>query len=201
MKVILSTDVPNLGEEGDVREVKRGYARNFLMPRSLALPYNKQSIAVIESRRVAIEKRKEEKRQHAQTLKDRIEEMVLDLKMPAGENGRLFGAVTSAAIADELSKHEVSIERKRIDIPEHTIKASGTYRVRIRLYGNEEASLRVQVNQSEKTAENAAPAAKTDTVAAAPATTTETAPETVPETAAAAVPETEEEAVDDGSEE
>ncbi|WP_455382652.1 50S ribosomal protein L9 [Salinispira pacifica] len=150
MKVILNADVPNLGEEGDVREVKRGYARNYLMPRNMAMPFNKQSMAVIESRRALIEKRKEEKRAQAQGLKQRLEALTLNLSMPAGENGRLFGAVTSATVAEELSKQGISIERKRIEIPEHTIKASGNYRVHIRLYGNEEAALRVLVNQQAK---------------------------------------------------
>ncbi|HUX50749.1 MAG TPA: 50S ribosomal protein L9 [Spirochaetia bacterium] len=150
MKVILNTDVPNLGEEGDIREVKRGYARNFLVPRMLAMPYNKQSMAEIDSRRAAIEKRKETKKQQAASMKERIEGLLVNLTMPAGDNGRLFGAVTSATIADELAKLDLATERKRIEIPEHTIKASGNYRVKIRLYGNEEASLRVAVNQPVK---------------------------------------------------
>ena len=143
MKVILNADVPNLGEEGDVREVKRGYARNYLVPRNMAMPYNKQSLALIESRRALIEKRKEEKRAQAQGLKERIEAATLNLSMPAGENGRLFGAVTSATVAEELAKQGITVERKRIEIPEHTIKASGNYRVHVKLYGNEEAALRV----------------------------------------------------------
>lgn len=150
MKVILNADVPNLGEEGDVREVKRGYARNFLVPRNMAMPYNKQSMALIESRRALIEKRKEEKRAQAQGLKERIEAEALNLKMPAGENGRLFGAVTSATVAEELAKLGITVERKRIEIPEHTIKASGNHRVHVKLYGNEEAVLRVLVNQQQK---------------------------------------------------
>ncbi len=150
MKVILNADVPNLGEEGDVRDVKRGYARNFLLPRSMAMPYNKQSMALVESRRAQIEKRKEEKRAQAQGMKQRLEAEVLNLTMPAGENGRLFGAVTSTTIADEMAKRGITVERKRIEIAEHTIKASGNYRVRIRLYGNEEAMIRVLVNQQAK---------------------------------------------------
>lgn len=161
MKVILNSDVPNLGEEGDVREVKRGYARNYLVPRNMAMPYNKQSMALIESRRALIEKRKEEKRAQAQGLKERIEAASLNLTMPAGENGRLFGAVTSATVAEELARLGITVERKRIEIAEHTIKASGNYRVHVKLYGSEEAELRVLVNQQQKTAEPvAAEAAK-----------------------------------------
>lgn len=148
MKVILNNDVVNLGEEGDVKEVARGYARNFLIPKELAVPYNKQTLAMFESRRAQIEKRKQEKLQLAQSVKQRIEGTSLSISMQAGEQGKLFGSVTATTIADELEKLGITVERKKVDIPDHTIKSSGSYRVRIRLYGTEEATLRVNVNQS-----------------------------------------------------
>ncbi|HUX13577.1 MAG TPA: 50S ribosomal protein L9 [Spirochaetia bacterium] len=193
MKVILNADVPNLGEEGDVRDVKRGFARNFLLPRSMAMPYNKQSMALVESRRAQIEKRKEEKRAQAQGMKQRLEAEVLNLTMPAGENGRLFGAVTSTTIADEMAKRGITVERKRIEIAEHTIKASGNYRVRIRLYGNEEAMVRVLVNQQSKPEDAQAagdePAAKAEGAPAPEAAVEKTAKKS---TRRHAEPETEE---------
>lgn len=148
MKVILNNDVANLGEEGDVKEVARGYARNFLIPKNLALPYNKQTLALFESRRAQIEKRKQEKLNLALGLKQRIEAESLSLTMPAGEQGKLFGSVTSNTVADALEKLGIAVERRKIEIPDHTIKSAGSYKVRIRLYGNEEAVLRVSVNQT-----------------------------------------------------
>jgi ribosomal protein L9 len=82
MKIILNQDVANLGEEGDVREVKRGYGRNYLIPQGLAVPYSKQTVAMFESKKAAIEKRKEEKKNQAKGLKDRLEQVEISLAVP-----------------------------------------------------------------------------------------------------------------------
>lgn len=148
MKVILNKDVPNLGEEGDVREVAPGYARNYLLPQGFVLEYNDRNIARIDERRAEIEARKEQKLREAQTLKERLESEPLAIEMTAGTNGRLFGSVTSATIAEHLSRSGIEVERKRIDIPESSLKAIGSYKVRVRLYGGEEATLTVKVTAS-----------------------------------------------------
>src|SRR6056297_2295947 len=98
MKIILNEDVYNLGEEGDVCDVARGYARNYLIPKNLAVPSTRENIAIFESRRSAIESRKEEKRKAAQSAKERLEGMELVLPMNAGESGKLFGSVTAGMI-------------------------------------------------------------------------------------------------------
>lgn len=148
-KVILVKDVINLGEEGDVKEVARGYARNFLYPKQFVVPYNKGNLAMLASRRVLIEKKKDEKRRHAEGIREQIESASLKIIMPMGDNGRLFGSVTNANIADELQRIGISVERKKIEIPEHTIKAQGNYKVKVRLYDNQEAILAVAVNPRE----------------------------------------------------
>jgi large subunit ribosomal protein L9 len=158
-KVILVKDVMNLGEEGDVKDVARGYARNFLFPRKMVVPYTKANLAMLESRRAIIDKKKEEKRNHASGIKEQIEAATVTIIMPMGDNGRLFGSVTNAMISDELQKIGLIIERKKIEIPDHTIKVQGNYKVKIRLYDNQEAILMVAVNPkagSEKPAEKAA---------------------------------------------
>lgn len=155
MKVILSKDVPNLGEEGDIRDVARGYARNFLIPQKLVMPYTKESLSILESRREHIDQRREEKRKAALDVKSRLEGEDLNLEMPAGESGTLFGSVTSTAIADALEARGIIVERKRIDIPEKTIKHVGTTRVRVRLYGDEEAELKVVVTAAGATKKTA----------------------------------------------
>ena len=182
-KVILVTDVKNLGEEGDIKEVARGYARNYLLPRKFVVPYNKGNLAMIEGRRAGIEKKKEEKRTAARGLKAQIEAAAIKIVMPMGDNGKLFGSVTNATLADELGKIGIPMERKRIDIPGHTIKSQGNYTVKVRLYENEEALLTVSVNPQEaKAAGEKAPAAsgeKTaapETPAAAEAPAEETSP-------------------------
>lgn len=145
MKIILSKDVQNLGEEGDIREVARGYARNYLIPQGFGVLYSKQNLALLEGRKKAIEKRKVEKKEQAKGLKDRIEALAMKIQMTVGDSGRLFGSVTNAMIAEELSKLGIEVERKRIEIPEHTIKSVGNFVVKVKLYGNEVASLKVSV--------------------------------------------------------
>jgi len=150
MKIILNKDVYNLGEEGDVCDVARGYARNYLFPKELALAYTKENIARIENRRSAIEKRKEDKRQNALSLKDRLEGKEIVLRMNAGQGGKLFGSVTNAMIADELQKEGIEVERKKIEVASHQIKMVGTYPVRVKLYENNDAQLKIKVvSQSE----------------------------------------------------
>ncbi len=165
MKVILNQDVYNLGEEGDVCEVARGYARNFLIPQGYAVLYNKQNAALFESKRAAIEKRKEEKRKASLSLKEKIQEQEIVLKVPSGDTGKLFGSVTNANVADALQALGITVERKKIELPEHTLKTLGTYTARIKLYGDEVAELKVVV-KSDK--EEAAPAEKEKKEEAAP---------------------------------
>jgi large subunit ribosomal protein L9 len=145
MKIILNQDVVGLGEEGDVREVAAGYARNYLIPRKLAIPHSKASLAQLAGRKTAIEARKDDKRREAMSLKERLEAEELQFSMPAGESGKLFGSVNNSLIAHELDKKGYSIEKRRIEVPEHHLRQIGSYIVKVKLYGNEEASLKVVV--------------------------------------------------------
>ncbi len=145
MKIILNEDVYNLGEEGDVREVKPGYARNYLIPQGQAVAYTKGNAAMFERRKDAIEKRKEEKRKAAMGLKERIDTLELTIPMPAGDTGKLFGSVTNATVSDALAKEGVHVERKKIDLPEHNIKMIGKYKARVRLYENSVGELVVLI--------------------------------------------------------
>jgi large subunit ribosomal protein L9 len=145
MKVILNQDVVGLGEEGDIKDVANGYARNYLLPRKLAVPHTKAFLAELEHRRSAIDKRKEEKRLEAAGLKERLEAEEIRFTVPAGENGKLFGSVNNGNVLVELEKRGYTIEKKRIEIPEHAIRTVGSYKVRIRLYDKEEATVKLVV--------------------------------------------------------
>ena len=145
MKVILQEDVLGLGEEGDVRDVAPGYARNYLIRRKAALRYSAQAAITLDHRRDAIEKRKAEKRTNAAGVRDRIEAEVVTFAMTAGDSGKLFGSVTSAAIAAELEKRGYPIDRRRVEVPDHSLKAVGEYEVRLRLYEDESATLKVVI--------------------------------------------------------
>jgi large subunit ribosomal protein L9 len=150
MKVILSNDILNLGEEGDVREVANGYARNYLLPNKLAVPYNRENLRVLELKRTAIESRKEGKRKEAFGLKEKLEAEQLKFAMTAGDNGKLFGSVTSSLIGEELDKLGFDIDRRRIEVPEGHIRFTGDHSVKIKLYGQEEAQVKVLVERLEK---------------------------------------------------
>ncbi len=168
MKVILVQDVENLGEEGDVQEVADGYGRNYLIPKQFAVLYTKANEAMLESRRSVIEQRKEDKRKAALGLKQRLEEEELVIRRPAGDSGKLFGSVTSATVAEELERRGINVERKRIELPEKNIKMIGNYPVKVKLYDNESAEVKIKIQPSEG-GEEAAPQAATPEAAPAPA--------------------------------
>lgn len=159
MKVILNQDVKHLGEEGDVKDVANGYARNYLFPRNFAVPCNELTLAHFESRKAEIEAKKVLKRENASSLKEKLEATTITLIMPAGANGKLYGAVTNQTIADELGKLGFEIERKRIDVPGLTLKNIGKYSVAVKLYESLIATISVvveaQVENSQKTSTKA----------------------------------------------
>jgi large subunit ribosomal protein L9 len=148
MKIILNQDIMNLGEEGDIKTVADGYARNFLIPKKMAVPHTKKNMLILESRKAIIEQRKEEKRKEALGLKEKLSELEIVLKMPAGENDKLFGSVSSAMISEELEKLGHSIERKRIEVPEKHIKMLGDFNIAIKLYGNEKAEIKLKIEKA-----------------------------------------------------
>ena len=157
MKVILNTDIKTLGEEGDVKNVADGYFRNFLRPRRLAVPYNAETVAFFESRRAEIEARKEQKRKDSASLKEKLEALHLEITMPAGRNGKLFGAVSAQVISELLAKSGFEIERKRIEIPGVSIKSVGNYHFNVKLYESQIAQMVVSVKgEEDKSAEGKA---------------------------------------------
>jgi large subunit ribosomal protein L9 len=195
MKVILNKDLATLGEEGDVKDVAKGYARNYLFPRGIALPYTEKTIKLFEARRGEIEARKEEKRKDAMSLKEKLESLELTLSMPAGANGKLYGAVTSQTVADELAKQGYQIERKRIELAGVSFKSVGKYRASIKLYESAAAEIAITVEgQALKTESSPSHAktrrhAETREKAAPEAAAAEAAPASVEAPAESAAPE------------
>lgn len=145
MKIILNQDVVNLGEEGDVCVVKDGYARNYLLPTGAAVIYNKANAAMFASRAEAIEKRKIAKRAEAASLKEKLDAVTIELVVPAGESGKLFGSVTSIMVQDALNKLGFEIERKKIEVQTHAIKMTGSYTITVHLYENESSQIKLNV--------------------------------------------------------
>lgn len=160
MKVILNTDIANLGEEGDIMEVSPGYARNYLLPKKLVSIHNKGNLAILESRKKKIQRHKEEKLLLAQSLKKRIDDITIEISMSSGEKGKLFGAVTSQMIVDALKEKDIVVERKKLEIPGHSLKTLGNHSIKIRLYDNEEAVLAISI--IDESAPKASPAVVED---------------------------------------
>ena len=155
MKVILNKDHSPLGEEGDVKDVAKGYARNFLFPRGIALPYTPKMIKLIEGRKAEIDARKEQKRLDARGIKEKLDTLEITILMPAGANGRLYGAVTTQTIADELNKAGFQIERKRIELSGSGFKSVGKYKAVIKLYENQSAEISITIAAQEIKTETA----------------------------------------------
>ena len=144
MEVILREDVADLGSVGDVVKVKPGFARNYLLPRGLAVVADKRNIGVLEhQKRLAADKRERDRRQ-AQTLADRVNSMRVTIKARAGEEGKLFGSVTNLDIEKALSEQGYVIERRRIRL-EEPIKSIGEHVVPVHLTAGVNARVTVVV--------------------------------------------------------
>jgi large subunit ribosomal protein L9 len=144
MKVILLDDVAAVGRRGDVRDVSDGYARNFLIPKKLALSASAGNLKNLEHIKKQQEAKAERIKGDARGLQQRIEALRYEERRQASEEGKLFGSVTSQDIADFLARHDVKIERRRIHLDE-PIKTLGETTVQIRLHADVTAQLRVSV--------------------------------------------------------
>jgi large subunit ribosomal protein L9 len=144
MKVILKQDVKGLGHEGDLKEVKDGYARNFLLPLGKAVIADKGAVANWERHKDQREERERSVRAEAEVTAQKLNELKLEVPVKAGERGRLFGAVTSHQIADLVARNGIELDRHALHLRE-PIKALGDYRVEVRLMPGVEASLAVSV--------------------------------------------------------
>ncbi len=144
LKVILKQDIPNLGEEGDVKVVKRGFARNYLFPRNLVTDYSKKNRNVLESKKDILEKKKVLKRENAASLKEKLEKEQISIAVSAGDKGRLFGTVTSSIISEKFKELELNIDKKSIELKDH-IKFSGKYKFRVHLYEDIYAEMDLEV--------------------------------------------------------
>jgi large subunit ribosomal protein L9 len=144
MQVILRDDVPNLGRPGDVVRVRPGYARNFLLPRNLAVEANPNNLRAFEHEKRLALARREAKRTESLKVKDRLEQLTIEIAARAGEAGKLFGSVTNIDIERALAAQGVSVDRRRILLAE-PIKELGEFVVPVRIDADVEASLKLKV--------------------------------------------------------
>jgi large subunit ribosomal protein L9 len=144
MEVILKEDVANLGSRGDVVKVADGYGRNFLLPRKLALQATLANKAVIEQMKNAAARRSATEKTQAEALVARLEPLVLSFTRKSGENGQLFGSVTSVDIAADLATKGFEVDRRKIQLAE-PLKSLGEFSVAIKLHREVTAHVKVTV--------------------------------------------------------
>ena len=132
MEVILNKTIDNLGLEGDLVNVKPGYARNYLIPQQIAMPVNKQNLARLQQQKEAIEARLEKERKEAGTLSDKLSSVTIEIARRVGDEDRLFGSVTSADIAEKLEEKGIAIDRRTILLND-PIKSLGDTKVMIKV--------------------------------------------------------------------
>lgn len=145
MKVILTQMVKNLGKEGEIKEVADGYARNYLIPRGLALEATIALLKETEEKRIKNDKQREKELAQAEELRQRLDGQTVTVKMKIGGSDKLFGAVTSKEVAEALKKEfNVNIDKKKIELGE-SIKHLGEYKVRLKIYPTVQAELKLIV--------------------------------------------------------
>jgi large subunit ribosomal protein L9 len=147
MEVILRQAVESLGKPGDVVKVSNGYARNYLLPHGVAFEATPGNLKRIQHEKDRLEAAENERREAAQGLATKLEQVQLTFSARVGEEGKLFGSVTSADVAQQLEAQGFHIEKRQIDLHE-PIKALGVYRIPIRLHADVKPEIRVWVIKS-----------------------------------------------------
>lgn len=144
MKVILVKDVKNVGKAGEIVNVSDGYGRNYLLPRGLAIEATESNIKVLNEKKKAEEKKRQQELEEAKEMAQKLSNLSLVLKVKAGENGKLFGSITSKDVEKALKEKGFDIDKKKISFDE-TVKTTGTYYVDIKLYQGVIAKVKVDV--------------------------------------------------------
>ncbi|HHL39584.1 MAG TPA: 50S ribosomal protein L9 [Deltaproteobacteria bacterium] len=148
MEIILKERIPSLGDLGDVVKVAPGYARNYLIPKGLAVQATRANRNQFEAEKESLLRKASKLRTDAETLAAALEEQGLEFRRRAGEDDRTFGSVTTMDIESALRERGFEIERKRIQLDE-PIKAIGEYTVGVRLHHDVTARLKVTVSREE----------------------------------------------------
>jgi large subunit ribosomal protein L9 len=144
MKVILKEDVKNIGSMGQILDVADGFARNYLVPRGLAMEANIKNVKSLEHAKRVVQEKAKKIRSQAQDLSTRITNTTIVIKAKAGEEGKLFGSVTTMDIAEQLKNEGIDIDKKKISLDE-PIKRLGTYTVNVKLHPEVSTPVQVEV--------------------------------------------------------
>lgn len=142
--ILLLEAIKGLGSEGDTVSVRAGYARNFLFPRKLAIPVNQGNRKQIESLKVAKEKRVAEELEASKSLAQKIEQTNISIAVKTGDNGKMFGSVTSADILTRLEEENVLLEKKQLNVAQ-PIKDLGSHKIQVKLNSEIEATFNLEI--------------------------------------------------------
>lgn len=145
MKVILKQDIKGVGKKDQIINANDGYARNYLFPKNLAVPADKGNLTNLESKKSSLAHKKELEKEEAKQVAKKIEGILLKLQVKSGENGKIFGSITSKEIADNLEKqYKIKVDKKKIALSE-PIKILGVFNIEIKLYDDVIAKLKLNV--------------------------------------------------------
>lgn len=148
MKIILTEDIADLGVCGQTIEVKAGYARNFLIPRNLAIPASRGNLRAVDNLKQQKDLRDKKQRRGAEKLRDDLEKLSLTAEVVTGEEDKVFGSVTNHTIADLIEQAGMKVDRRMI-LLEEPIKALGLYTIHIKLAKEVTAGVKLQVVKKE----------------------------------------------------
>ncbi len=151
MRIILVKDFESLGFEGDAMDVARGYARNYLIPKGIAVEATHSNLKALEMKKAKIMARRMKDKEDAETVKERISQVTLRVKQKAGAEGKLYGSVTTRDIAELLEEQGVEIDRRKI-ILEEPIRALGEFDVAIKIHPEVTANVKLLVEEEEEKA-------------------------------------------------
>ncbi|MBA4548060.1 50S ribosomal protein L9 [Thermoactinomyces intermedius] len=145
MKVILLKDVKGTGKKGEVKEVAEGYARNFLIPRKMAVAATQGNMNALKDQKQREQRRKEEERKEAEALAEKLNKMKVSFSMKLGKDGRTFGSITSKQISETLKKqHQINVDKRKIQL-DQPIRSLGVTKVPVKLHPEVTATLAVHV--------------------------------------------------------
>ncbi len=145
MKVILTGDIKGVGKKDEIINANDGYARNFLLPRKLAVEANAQNMSLLQGRKDSANFKKEQEKDSALRLQEQLTKVILKIKVKAGENGKIFGSITSKEIATELKNQQnIEIDKKKILLKD-PIKETGVFNIEIKLYEGIIGKLKIQI--------------------------------------------------------
>ena len=145
MKVILKADIKGVGKKNEIINASEGYVRNFLFPKNLAVEANAENMSKLQAQKEATQFKKDTEKEEAKKIAQKLENIMVRITVKAGENGKIFGGVSSKEIAENLeAQHKIKIDKKKIELKEN-IKALGVYDVQVKLFEGVIGKIKVDV--------------------------------------------------------